>query len=74
MIIFTTNLRRIPENIENIAEADLWENSSQLKNPKKEDLTMYIETPQGGEILKTTIMGGSGGAYHIGFTPELPGV
>jgi len=27
MIIFTTNLRRIPENIENIAEADLWENS-----------------------------------------------
>ena len=43
-----------------------------LMNAKKEDLVVHVESPSSSSI-KPTIMGGPGGAYHIGFTPDAAG-
>lgn len=42
-----------------------------LPGPKKEDLTVRMESP--GDEPRTNIMGGTGGSYHVGFKPTDPG-
>jgi len=38
-----------------------------LDNPKKEDLLVFSENI--GAVPRFSVMGGTGGAYHVGFTP-----
>eukprot|EP01127_Copromyxa_protea_P004515 TRINITY_DN14371_c0_g1_i1.p1 TRINITY_DN14371_c0_g1~~TRINITY_DN14371_c0_g1_i1.p1 ORF type:complete len:386 (-),score=114.95 TRINITY_DN14371_c0_g1_i1:8-1165(-) len=38
----------------------------------KEDLIVYIDGPS-TPVPRTNILGGTGGAYHVGFTPTEPG-
>jgi len=40
-------------------------------NPVKEDLTVFVSSP--GDPLKPTVMGGTGGSYHIGLKPTEAG-
>jgi len=42
-----------------------------VPNPTKEDLKVYVDCPSGPP--KLNIMGGTGGSYHVGFTPTEGG-
>jgi len=42
-----------------------------LTDSKKEDLVVYIDSPV--KVPSTNVMGGTGGAWHVGFTPQSKG-
>jgi len=44
-----------------------------VSQPQKEDLVVHVDSPGGATQARLNIMGGTGGAYHIGLTPGVAG-
>jgi len=54
-----------------IFTATIFLDGKPVPNPTKDDLKVYVDCPTG--TPKLNIMGGTGGAYHVGFTPTEGG-